>query len=140
MSANLIFLPVLVQILLTLVVYISLGRAKGAASKMGLVDEKRRGISDEAWPLSVQLINNNIRNQFETPTLFYILTLILWIIDSVTLLVHLLAWLYVISRGVHAWAHIKMHNIPLRRRLFQCSIIILFALTFLTLIAVLRSI
>ncbi len=140
MSANLIFLPVLVQILLTLIVYISLGQAKGVASKMGLVDEKRRGVSDEAWPLNVQLINNNIRNQFETPILFYMLTVILWMVDSVTPLAHALAWLYALARVVHAWVHTGSNYVPVRRRVFQFSIVLLVALTFITSIAVLRSI
>jgi hypothetical protein len=139
MPDNLILLPILAQILLTLTVYIALGRAKGIASKNGQVDESRRGVIDDAWPINVQLINNNIRNQFETPILFFVLTLILWILGNVSPLAHFLAWLYVTSRCVHAWVHTGSNYMPLRRRAFQFSVLILFAMTAQVFFVLLRA-
>jgi hypothetical protein len=58
MSQQLIFIPVLIQITLTLGLYIFLGIAKSRALKLGDVNEDRRGLHDDAWPDSVLKINN----------------------------------------------------------------------------------
>src|SRR5690606_21324806 len=70
-----LLLPVLAQIALTLFMYIRLAGAKAGAIKRGEVDEARRALHEDAWPESVQKINNNIRNQFEVPVLFYVMAL-----------------------------------------------------------------
>ena len=70
---NLIFLPVIAQIALTLYAYIALIIAKNKAVKAGEVNEERRSLYEDAWPESVQKINNNIHNQFEIPVLFYVM-------------------------------------------------------------------
>ena len=77
MNSNLIFLPAIVQILLTMLVFIGLAVAKSIAAKSGEVNEERRALYDDAWHESVIKFNKNIRNQFELPVLFYILCIIL---------------------------------------------------------------
>ena len=95
MERDLVFLPVLVQVFLTLGLYIYLAIAKSAAVKLGQVDEARRALYDDAWPEKILQINNCIRNQFEVPVLFYALIFILWAADSVNVYIHILAWLFV---------------------------------------------
>ena len=82
MNRNLIFLPVVLQVLITLYAYVLLGGAKSRATKGGLVNDARRALHDDAWPDQVIQINNNIRNQFELPVLFYVLVIVLWAIDA----------------------------------------------------------
>ena len=65
---ELILLPLLAQVLLTILVYVALAVAKSRAVKRGQVDPERRALHADAWPESVQKINNNIRNQFEVPS------------------------------------------------------------------------
>jgi len=101
MNRDPIFAPVLVQVLLTLVVYVQLIRAKIRAMKAGRVDMARRALHDDAWPESVMKINNNIRNQFEVPVLFYVLALTLWALHAVHWAALAAAWLFVASRIVH---------------------------------------
>ncbi len=117
-TPDLIFLPALAQILLTIVVYGALAAAKARAVKGGLVDEDRRALHDDAWPESVLKINNNIRNQFEVPVLFYVLTIILWQLNETGVLAQLLAWTFVISRVVHAYIHTGSNYVPARRKVF----------------------
>ncbi|MBL4819636.1 MAG: MAPEG family protein [Gammaproteobacteria bacterium] len=136
MRAELIFIPVLIQITLTLVVYVALGRAKEIALKKGEVDTTRRGMHDDAWPATVQKINNNIKNQFETPILFYVLIILLWLLGAANLLAQLTAWIYAITRVMHAYVHTGSNDVPLRKRLFQSGIVLLFVLTALTIFAV----
>jgi hypothetical protein len=114
-----IFLPVVVQILLTLVVFVALGVAKGRALKTGAVDEKRRALFEDAWPESVIKINNNIRNQFQLPVLFYVLAIVLWLLGAAGVFAVVVAWLFVLSRVVHAYIHIGINYVPARRRAFM---------------------
>lgn len=137
MSQNFVFLPVLISVMLTIVLYIALGAAKSRAQKQGLVNEERRNLHDDAWPESVQKINNNIRNQFEVPILFYVIILILWSLRAVDLSTHVLAWGFVISRIIHAWIHTGSNYVPLRRRMFTIGSLLVLGLALLCLKAVL---
>ncbi len=136
MNAELIFIPVLIQIVLTLTVYLRLGQAKELALENGEVNTARRGMHDDAWPESVQKINNNIRNQFETPILFYVLVILLWQLGAANLLAQFVALVYALSRVLHAYVHTGSNYVPLRKRLFQLGVVLLFVLTALTLIAI----
>ena len=128
MHASLIFLPVLVQVLLTLVLYIALQRVKTRAVRAGEVDESRRGLHDDAWPDYVQQVNNNIRNQFELPVLFYVLCVVLWALQTTGVSVQVLAWIFVLSRIAHAWVHTHSNVVPIRRRIFTVGVIVLLAM------------
>jgi hypothetical protein len=118
MGRDAILLAALAQVLLTLVMYLALAVAKARASKAGLVQLERRALYADAWPDNVIQINNNIRNQFELPVLFYVLVIILWQLDHGGLLVPGLAWLFVASRVVHAYIHTGTNYVPSRRKVF----------------------
>lgn len=126
-SPSLFFLPLLVQVLLTVVVFISLAVAKKRAVKRGQVDAQRRALHADAWPDNVQKINNNIRNQFEVPVLFYVLMIVLFELGAIGWLAQLLAWLFVLSRVVHAYVHTGSNYVPARRLafLFGCLMVLL---------------
>jgi len=130
-NRNLIFAPVLLQVLLTLTVYVFLVSAKVRAMKTGLVDMARRALYDDAWPEGVMKINNNIRNQFELPVLFYVVSIALWILDAVGIVVLAAAWLFVVSRIVHAYVHIVPNYVPHRRRVFTLGWLMVVAMTLL---------
>ena len=129
MNAQLILLPVLLQIALTLASYVALARAKSKALALGQVDEVRRALHSDAWPDSVIKINNNIRNQFETPVLFYVLVLVLLNLGAVGWLTQLLAWLFVLSRIAHTLVYTGTNQLPLRRRLFTFGCVVLILMT-----------
>ncbi len=129
MKDSLIFLPVVIQIVLTFWLYIYLAIAKSRASKLGQVNEERRGLHDDAWPDSVLQINNCIRNQFEVPVLFYVLTVLLWLTNSITVYIHALAWMFVLSRIFHASIHVGSNYVPLRRKVFMVGCLLLMIIT-----------
>lgn len=116
-----ILLAVLAQIILTFIAYMKLLVAKKGAEKRGEVDEARRALHPDAWPESVQKVNNNIRNQFEVPVLFYILVLMLYQLKAVDLLAHIGAWTFVASRYGHAFIHLGSNYVPMRRRFFMLT-------------------
>ena len=140
MNQNLIFIPVILQIMLTLAIYIQLAVAKSQATKAGLVREDRRALHDDAWPDKVLQINNNIRNQFEAPVLFYTLALLLWSIHAVTLSTLLLAAGFVASRLAHAIVHTGSNYVPLRRRLFMSGVLMILAMTIIAMIQIIRQV
>jgi hypothetical protein len=129
MESNYIFAPVIIQVALTLWLYIYLAIAKSRAVKLGEVNEVRRALHDDAWPDSVLKVNNCIRNQFEVPVLFYVLIGILWGIGSIDIYVHIAAWIFVLSRIAHAFIHTGSNYVPLRRKLFMAGCCILIGVT-----------
>ncbi len=118
MTRDWIFVPVIVQVLMTLLVYVRLINVKVREMRAGKVDMERRGLHEDAWPDSVLQINNNIRNQFELPVLFYVMCVVLWQLDAVGALALAIATAFVLSRIVHALIHLRSNYIPNRRRAF----------------------
>lgn len=135
MTAKLFFLPVITQILLTFWMYIRLARAKARAIREGRVDEARRALHDDAWPDDVLQINNNIRNQFELPVIFYALMLMAWNLGFAGVVLLVTAWLFVLTRIVHAAIHTGSNYVPLRRNVFMLGALVLITMTLTMLIA-----
>ena len=133
MKGDRIFWPVVVMVLLTLLIYVRLIKVKIRELKAGRVDMARRGIHEDAWGEAVMLINNNIRNQFELPVLFYVVCLVLWALEAVSVLALVVAWLFVVRRIAHAWVHLSSNYIPNRRRFFTAG---WWLLMFLVLLAI----
>jgi len=136
MSANQIFFPVIAQIILVIALYVLLIRRKTKAANEGRVNQERRSLHDDAWPDEVQQVNNCIRNQFEVPVLFYILTFVLWASGGVTIVVVSLCWLFFLSRVIHAYVHVGNNIVPVRRRIFTLGVVILMALSLIALMSV----
>ncbi len=133
MYSILIFGPVLAQVLLTLIVYVLLIREKIRAIKAGKVDQARRPLYDDAWPESVIQINNNLRNQYELPILFYVVSIALWALEAVGVVALVAAWAFAASRIVHAYIHLTSNYVPNRRRVFTVGWWILVVMTLMAL-------
>jgi len=128
---DLIFWPVLVQVLLTLLVYVALIQRKIAALRAGTADRSRIALHEDAWPDDVKQVNNNIRNQFELPVLFYVMSAALWALDAVHEAALVVASLFVLSRIVHVWIHIGSNYVPARRKSFTVGWFLLLAMALL---------
>ena len=137
MEQNLIFIPVLVQVLLTLVLFILLGKAKTSAQSAGEVDEARRALHADAWPEAVIKINNNIRNQFEVPVLFYVVSFVGWGLQIVDYLFLTVAVLFVLTRLVHARIHTGSNYVPIRRRVFTIGTVLVLVMTGICIVEIL---
>ncbi len=118
MTRDWIFVPVIVQVLMTLLIYVRLIRAKVREIRAGRVDRARSALHEDAWGDAVLQINNNIRNQFELPVLFYVMAVVFWALDAVSGLVMAAASVFVLSRIVHAIIHLGSNYVPNRRRSF----------------------
>lgn len=129
MNSSLILWPVLAQVLLTLVVIAVLGARRLNAVKTRQVNVKKAVLDNRAWPDSVLQASNNLANQFEVPVLFYVLSLILYSAEGVGLTVLVLAWVFVLSRYIHAFIHLGSNYVPARFGAFIFGCFMLLGLT-----------
>lgn len=129
MNNDLIFLPVLAHILLIFMVYIYLGRVKTRAVKEGLVDRKEAALNPKAWPEYVVKVSNNLNNQFESPILFYILSVIYYLTNNVNSVLLVIMGMYVLSRYMHAYVHMTSNYVPYRYKFFVTGLLLLLGLT-----------
>ncbi len=137
MISNQIFLPVLVQILITISGYLLLGVRKSRAVKSNNVDLEKAALDNDAWPDYVRVVSNNIRNQFQVPVLFYVLCILFYSIDAVSAMVLYLAWAFVISRAIHAYIHMSSNFVPARFTVFTIGFTIMIVMVVFAAIALL---
>ncbi|RFC65747.1 MULTISPECIES: MAPEG family protein [Mesorhizobium] len=122
-----IFWPMIIYVLLVFIVYGLLGirrRKSIVDGEAKLKQFKLRG--DE--PASTAATSNNVMNQFESPVLFYVVCIALFVTGGVNLLTVVLAWLFVISRYAHAYVHLTSNNVGIRFNCFLVSMFVLFAM------------
>jgi len=131
MNPELILWPVLVQIVLTVVVFLLLGVRKLNAFKAKEVDLRKSALDNSAWPDDVRKVSNNIQNQFQLPVIFYVLCFAFLTTNSASLIVITLAWGFVFSRIVHSYIHVGSNHVPARSRAFMVGCICLVLLSVL---------
>ncbi|WP_039990202.1 MAPEG family protein [Paraglaciecola arctica] len=131
MNSNHILWPVLAQIFLTLIMFITLGVRKAKAVKASAVNRQQAALNNRVWPEDVVKVSNNIANQFEAPVLFYVLCLVLYSINAADMVAIGLAWLFALSRFAHAYVHIGSNYVPMRLRLFLLGCFVLIAMLIL---------
>jgi len=129
MNNDLIFLPVLAHILLIFMVYIYLGRVKTRAVKEGNVDRQKASLNPKAWPEYVVKVSNNLDNQFESPILFYMLSVIYYLTNHVNSILVSIMGIYVLSRYIHAYVHVTSNYVPYRYKFFVIGLLTLLVLT-----------
>jgi len=118
MSNHLIYWPILAQVAIPIVVLMLNGKRKAVDIAAGTADLKAAAMDNIAWSKGVALTSNNLANQAQLPVLFYVICLVLAGINAVNVLTLVVAWLFVLSRVVHAYAHVKDNNVPVRFRAF----------------------
>lgn len=122
---SLILWPVLAQVALTIVMYALLAIRKAKVVRSGGFNRQSTALDNKAWPADVVKVSNNIDNQFESPILFYVVCLVLYSTNGVSVTVLALAWVYVLSRCVHAYVHTHSNYVPARLRVFMVGIVVL---------------
>jgi hypothetical protein len=123
MNQELILWPLIIQMVLTLLMFLRLGTVKARARAAGEVDLTVTALNNDAWPDDVRKISNNIRNQFQLPVLFYALVLALFALESVDVFAITLAFLFVASRLPHAFIHTGSNYVPNRTRVFKVGVL-----------------
>jgi len=129
MNNDLIFLPVLAHVALVFMLYIYLGIVKSRAVKEGSVDRKKAALDPKAWPVPVVKVLNNLGNQFESPVIFYIISIIYYLTNNVDSFLISIMSIYVLTRYMHTYIHVTSNFVPHRFKLFLAGVLILLALT-----------
>ena len=135
MQSHLIYWPLLIQVALPMLVLLLNAKRKAADRAAGTVNMEAAAMDNTAWSKPVALTSLNLANQSQLPVLFYVMCLVLAALDSVTASTLGLAWAFVISRYIHAYAHVNGNNVPIRFKAFLLGALILVVLLVYTVLA-----
>ncbi len=138
MNNNAILLPIVLQIVLAVETYLVLAWTRNKAAKAKTVSLKTAALDDSVWPDRIRAINNNVKNQFEVPVMFYVLAIILWQMGAAGPLAQTFAWIFVASRVAHTLIHTGKNYVPLRFAAFLVGLVMVLALAVLVLLAAFR--
>ena len=128
MPIQFILLPLFVQVALTFALLFWM-----AFSRLGAVKRQQTKVADIAlgqpnWPPRVQLISNCYHNQFQLPVLFYVLTILVIMTRHADFLFLAMAWVFVLTRLVHAYIHTGTNFVRHRFNAFAVGAFVLLAM------------
>lgn len=132
-------LPVFVQVALTFAVLFRLGAVRLKAIRAGGLVREEVVLGDTGWPPIVRQASNCFRNQFELPVLFYVLAVLALVTRQASDLFLVLAWLFVLSRIVHAYVYVTSNHIGWRFGAFAVGALVLLAMWVLFALAILLA-
>ena len=125
MDNSLIVYPAFSMVCLTFILYIKNRLDVGRAIKEKKLELKYVKLYNIDPPDYVNLSRQTLKNQFESPILFYMLVCMLFINDNLTNLDLVLAWIYAMSRYLHAYVRLSRNYIPHRALVFTLGLVIL---------------
>jgi hypothetical protein len=121
MSAEMILLPLFVEVILTFALLFWLGSLRARDFRSGLVREEDIGLRQPNWSKPALQVQYSFSNQFELPVLFYVLTILAYVTHHAGLLFVALAWVFVIFRLFQAYVHVTSNKVMLRGAFFGVS-------------------
>ena len=125
MSIATILLPLFVEVALTFGLLFWMFFSRAGALKRREVKIADIALGQSAWPVAQTQIANSYKSQFELPVLFYVLTVLAIITRHADFLFVVMAWLFVISRLVHAYIHTGSNYVRSRFNAFAVGAIVL---------------
>jgi len=121
--------PVFAMVILTVAVILVLGARRFAAVRNREIDpvffRAYRGVEE---PESLRVVSRHVINLFETPVLFYVAAVFIYVTHQASSLLIGLAWLYALARYAHSYVHLTSNNVLVRFRLFLLSLVLLTAM------------
>ena len=124
-----IFYPVVALVFWTLLVLLLVPRQRFKAAREGRVKARDFAYGEsENVPPEVRLPNRNFMNLLETPVLFYVACLTVYVIGKVDIWSVGLAWAFVALRIAHSLVHLTYNNVIHRLRVYAASVVALLAL------------
>lgn len=107
---------------LTLFCVFRMGFARFSAVRRGEIDGRFfRQYKNHEEPEHLRVLSRHVINLYEAPVLFYVISIIAYVTESVTSLIIALAWLYVGLRYVHSYIHTTSNKVLHRFRVFAAS-------------------
>lgn len=119
-----IFWPMIAQVALIYAIYglVSQRRIKAVKAGKAKASQFRENLNE---PEESLFARNSLVNQFELPVLFFVVCILLHAIAAAGLVATVLAWIFVLSRIVHAWIHVTSNRIRYRRPAFVAGFVTL---------------
>lgn len=119
-----IFWPMIAQVALVYGIYLLMfvRRKRAVSSGHARVSQFRENREE---PVESLFVRNNLVNQFELPVLFFTVCLSLYATAGAGTVALVLAWIFVISRYLHAWIHVTSNRIRYRQPLFSLGFVVL---------------
>ena len=125
LTAKLLILAMALQVLLTLVILVLMGRERVPRVMSGEIPLADVAVERTAYPLRARLLSNNFDNQFQLPVLFYVAALLVLWTGSVGWLELILAWLFVALRYGHAAIHVTTNTLMHRFAVYTAGLAVL---------------
>lgn len=120
MTVQGLLLPLFIQVALTFTLLCWMARLRVGAVMRGEVAPNSIDLRQPNWPPRITQVANAFHNQLELPLLFYVAILLALATRVTDTLFILLAWIFVLSRLVHAFVHVTSNNI--RHRLVAYAV------------------
>lgn len=121
-----ILFPVFALFGLTLFVLLRLAYLRFAAAKEGIISPGYfRLFQGDPEPEPLAAYSRNYVNLHESPTLFYVICLLIYVTGITSALLVTLAWVYVALRMVHSWIHLTSNHVLHRFRVFALASLVL---------------
>ena len=133
-----IFGPFFGTILLTIIVWIYMYIRRIHFIKSSKFSEDKIKRPEEfarLSPLAVSTPSDNLKNLFETPVLFYAISLYLFVTKQVDTTYIIAAWIFLLFRILHSFVHCTINIIMLRFYLYLSSSLALFFIIFRAMLA-----
>ena len=139
MTVQMVLLPLFVEVILTLVLWGWMAAARRQAFVTRAVHPRDIALGELNWPPKVAQISNCFRNQFELPVLFYVLTILSIITRHADLIFVVLAWVFVLSRLVHAYIHATTNSVMQRGTAYGVGGIVLIVMWIIFIVRILAG-
>jgi len=129
-STNDIFLPAIALMLWTFIVSMRMVFDRVTAAKKGDVDPRyyKTYRDNSGVPEHIIKFGNHYNNLFQMPMLFYVLTVMIYVTQKIDFVFLGLAWLFVATRIIHTFIHLKRNNPLYRLMAFGPGVLILFVM------------
>lgn len=119
--------PMIAHVALVFCLYLLLSTRRVGAVKDGRArpDQFRENREEPAESL---VVKNAIANQFELPVLFYVVSILLYLVDADNPVTVAGGWLFVALRYAHAYVHVTSNRLRYRRPLFIAGLLVVMLL------------
>jgi len=124
MRIQFVLLPLFVEVVLTFVLLSWMAILRQRDFKAG-VRPSQVALREPNWTPRTLQVGYCFANQFELPTLFYVLTILSIMTHHADVVFVVLAWIFVLSRIAHAVVHTTSNNIMQRGPLFGLGMVVL---------------
>ena len=128
MSLQMALAPVFMLVLLSFILLFAMGQVRLGALKARRVRMSDIALGQKAWPDRATQLSNAFSNQFEIPMLFYALVALALPLRQMDLVMVLLAWVFVVTRYLHAGIFATSNNLNQRFSMFLAGALVLLAM------------